>query len=44
MVMAHSAQSLSDVEEDIEAVLTSSDSNFDEDELLYESSISESGR
>ena len=34
--------SLFDVEEEIEAVRTSSDSSFDEDELLYQSSISES--
>ena len=34
--------SLFDVEEAIEAVRTSSDSSFDEDELLYQSSISES--
>ena len=34
--------SLIDVEEEIEAVRTSSDLSFDEDELLYQSSISES--
>ena len=32
--------SLFDVEEEIEAVRTSSDSSFDEDELLYQSSNS----
>ena len=32
--------SLVDVEEEIEAVRTSNDSNFDEDEMMYQSSIS----
>ena len=39
MAMAHS--SLLDMEEEIEGVLTFSDSNFDEDELLYQLLISE---
>ena len=32
--------SLVDAEEEIEAVRTSNDSNFDEDEMMYQSSIS----
>ena len=40
--MARAHSSLLDEKEEIEAVVTFSYSNFDEDELLYESLISES--